>query len=73
MAIFRQRDREKRKTWKAYHASAINTARNHYAYSDPEDGDLYNINEAWYLYVQVMDEFGLRPLAREKFVKELMN
>jgi hypothetical protein len=71
MAIFRSRDREQRREWKSYHASGIRAAKNHYAYSDPENGEGKNVNDAWLVYRDYMIREGVRHVTLDKFKKEL--
>jgi len=71
MATFRARDRELRREWKSYHASGMRAARNHYWYSDPEDGENSNVRGAWEAYMTYMDSLGVRHVTFTKFKKEL--
>lgn len=71
MAVFRKQDREKRRAWKAYHASALSAAKAFYAYSDPEDGEARNLRRSWYVYKNKMEDLGVNPLSQDKFLKAL--
>lgn len=71
MAIFRGRDREKRTTRRAYHASAMTRARDSIFYSHPEQTEAEWEQEAWDDYVYYMQGNQVDPVPREKFLKEL--
>ena len=67
MAIFRKRDREKRREWKAYHAAAIHFAQNTYDFGT-EGWEDY---QAWRTYLDRMQNFGHDPAPYKKFVRDL--
>lgn len=70
MALFKNRDRAKRQSRRALHASAMNAARVHYSFSDPEDGEDFNLQDAWTEYSTQMFSFGTEPVSYETFKKE---
>jgi hypothetical protein len=65
MAIFRKRDREKRRQWRAYHAAAVLAAKSLYYW----DGD---VDDAYAEYTTRMREFGVLPVSKENFTQEKM-
>lgn len=86
MAIFKYRDRQARKTFKAHHAAAMKSAQECYDLCEPggivtrefEEGEYHVITaatpsrEAWETYFDCMVEFGEDPWkGKDLFDKEL--
>lgn len=69
MAIFRRKDRAKRKIQKPLHATAMWRARGAFYYSDasPEGA----VKAAWDEYVWACNQFAIKPVTLSAFKKEL--
>lgn len=69
MAMFKKKDREKRRGSKALHASAMKYAVNTWHYSDEPDPK-NQLQKAYEAYVFRSSELGIRPLSFGTFKKE---
>jgi hypothetical protein len=71
MAVFRTKDREKRREWKAYHATAMSRARDAVYWTDPETSIETYEAEQWEDYKAFMIREGQTHVNHERFLKEL--
>lgn len=68
MAEFKKKDREKRSSQKALHASAMKFAEEVWYYSD-ELNPVHQMTEAYQAYHFKMRQLGGQPVTRESFEK----
>ena len=68
MATFKNRDRSKRSSARAYHDSAMLSAESTFFYADIHDPD-DRVTAAYHSYRDHMDDFGAVPYTLPEFTK----
>jgi hypothetical protein len=71
MGVFRQKDRDKRRTRRDLHVIAMDRARDSIRFVDPELSRHEWENEEWDDYVSFMMSHEVLPVSRERFLREL--